>query len=678
MLLGALPCCGGQTEVKSGPRSVCAGLPRPRLPEAVAFDTAFGGVRVEEGVALARVPEAADRWALATKPGVVVVFDAGGEARTWIDISDRVEQAPEAGLLGIAIHPRFADNGQVFLSYTTPGADPFTSRISRFESRDGGATIDPASEVVVLEVEQPFSNHNGGDIHFGPDGRLYAGWGDGGAGSDPRGNGQNVDTLLGSIVRLDVDGGQPYAIPPDNPFAAGGGRPEIFAWGFRNPWRFSFDRQTGELWAGDVGQNLWEEVDLVVRGGNYGWNAREGASCFGKDECDDVDAIEPVASYRNTGGASVVGGHVYRGSALPELAGAYVYSDFYLGTVWAVRPGEPPRVLHRSGGRRVAAWAQDDDGELYGVVFDGGIVRMVAPPPPEADGFPRRLSDSACVDMSDPHRAAPGTIAYDVALSFWSDGADKVRAMALPDGARIDLFPDGDLDLPEGSVLIKSFFDPRDDTWPIETRLLVRHDDGAWAGYGYAWRDDGSDADLVPDGDARSIGDSAWAIPAVQECDFCHTSAAGGSLGLEAAQLAIEVDGADQLDALVQAGLLGARPQADPLPSAGANVADRARAYLHVNCSPCHREKGPQGRASLDLRRFVPLADTGLCDSPDAGDAGIADARIVAPGDPEGSVLLARVRSTGSVRMPPVGSGIVDDEGAMLLTDFVASLAGCP
>lgn len=672
--------CGGQSPPQSGPRAACAGLPRPRLLEAVAFEAAFGDVRVAESVALARIPGAGGRWAVASKPGTVLVFDAsGGEPRTWVDIRDRVEEAPEAGLLGIAIHPRFDDNAEVFLSYTTPGGERFVSRVSRFRSTDGGLTLDPASEEIVLEVDQPFSNHDGGDIHFGPDGRLYAAWGDGGAHSDPRGNGQNVDTLLGSIVRLDVDGGEPYAIPADNPFAAGGGRPEIFAWGFRNPWRFSFDRQTGDLWAGDVGQNLWEEVDLVVRGGNYGWNVKEADSCFGRDACDDVDAIDPVARYRNTGGASVVGGYVYRGDALPDLVGSYVYSDFYLGTVWAVRPGEQPRVLHRSGGRRVAAWAEDDDGELLGVVFDGGIVRMVPPEPESDDGFPRRLSDTACVDMIDPRNAAPGTIPYDVAAPFWSDGADKVRAMALPAGADVPVLPDGDLDLPPGAVLVKSFF-AAGDTEPIETRLLVRHDDGEWAGYAYAWREDGREADLVPDGATRTISGVPWAIPAVQECDFCHTRAAGGSLGLEASQLAVEIDGRDQLEHFVELGILDTLPVAEPLAplAADAPVASRARAYLHVNCSPCHREDGPQGRASLDLRASTAIPQTGLCDAPRAGDAGLVDPAIVAPGDPDRSVLVARVRSLGSIRMPPVGSGVVDEEAAALLAAWIAGFQGCP
>lgn len=666
--------CGGSSGSTEEPPPVCGAPERPRLPEAVGFRPAFGGLEIEEGVVLAQLPGSPSRWALATKPGVVHLLDAeGATPQVWIDIRDRVEVAPEAGLLGLALHPEFADNGEVFLSYTTPGGERFTSRVSRFVSSDGGATLDPGAEEIILEIDQPFSNHDGGDIHFGPDGHLYAGWGDGGAGSDPRGHGQNVDTLLGTIVRLDVDGGEPYAIPPGNPFAEGGGRPEIYAWGFRNPWRFSFDRATGELWAGDVGQNQWEEVDRVVAGGNYGWNVREGDACFGRDACDGTDVVPPIASYRNTGGASIIGGYVYRGRELPELVGAYVYSDYYMGTVWSVRPGEAPQVLHRSGGRRVAAWAEDAEGELLGVVHGGGIVRMVPPEPVGDDAFPRRLSETGCVTISEPMVAAPSTVAYDVALPFWSDGADKVRAMMLPEGARMQVDAEGDISVSEGSVLVKSFF--RDGA-PIETRLLVRHTDGGWGGYAYAWREDGSDADFVPDGRSVGTGAAAWSIPAIESCDFCHTSAAGGSLGLEAGQLGV----AGQLEHFVELGWLDGIPEAAVLPDLGgdAPLEERARAYLHVNCSQCHREDGPQGRAALDLRRGTALLDSGLCDAPRAGDAELADPLLVAPGQPERSVLLERMRSLGSLRMPPVGSAQIDDAAAALLEAWIAALPACP
>ncbi len=662
-----------------GPRYACQDLPRPQLPESIAFEPAFEHVVFEEGVALAHRPGDDSRRYLVTKPGVVYTFTADEGPDVFVDIRDRVETASEAGLLGIAFHPDFASNGEVFLSYTTPGTGRFVSRISRMTSPDGGLTLDPDSETVVLALEQPYANHNGGDIHFGPDGMLYIGFGDGGAGSDPHGHGQDPTTQLAAMLRIDVDGGDPYAIPPDNPFASGGGAPEIYATGLRNPWRFNFDVETGELWVGDVGQNQWEEVDVVSRGDNLGWNVKEGAECFGRDDCADPTLVEPVAQYRNTGGATVVGGHVYYGTALPELDGAFVYSDYYTGRVWAVRRGQTPQVLHRSGGRRVAAWARDEAGELYGVVFGGGIVRMVAAPEAGPDDFPRVLSDSGCVLLDDPTAAAPGTIAYDVALPFWSDGADKLRWLSVPEGERLTVGDDGDFVAPVGTTLVKTFL--REGA-PIETRLFVRHDDGGWAGYSYAWRGDGSDADFVPEGQDAGAGATAWHFPAIEDCSFCHTDVAGGSLGLETAQLAVTIETdegpMDQLDHWVALGLLDARPPGTVHPGEQAPIADRARAYLHVNCSQCHRPDGPSGRALLDLRVTTPLAETGLCDPPRAGDGDLPGLSVLVPGDAASSVLPARMRSVESLRMPPIGSGVVDVAGVELLETWIDGLPSCP
>jgi len=234
-------------------------------------------------------------------------------------------------------------------------------------------------------VDQPFLNHNGGQIAFGPDGLLYVGLGDGGSGGDPLGHAQDTSTLLGSILRIDVDRGTPYAVPPDNPFAAGGGRPEIFAWGLRNPWRWSFDRETGELWCGDVGQNRWEEVDRIRRGGNYGWNVREGAHCFASAECDSAGLIEPVAEYSHDEGCSITGGYVYRGATLPQISGAYVYGDFCSGRIWGLFSAGggalAPRLLAESG-LQISSFAEDHDGELYVVDYGGGIHRLASAPEP--------------------------------------------------------------------------------------------------------------------------------------------------------------------------------------------------------------------------------------------------------------------------------------------------------
>src|SRR3989442_127947 len=294
----------------------------PGPPGPVALQDAFAGVRFQAPLQVLQAP-GEGRFFVVEKGGTVRTV-SGSAASTFLDIHTRVNSAPaEAGLLGLAFHPNWTQNHQVFLNYTAfSAASPVNLRttISRFTSADGGATLDPASEQVLLTVEQPFENHNGGGVAFGPDGLLYLGLGDGGSAGDPSGNAQNPARLLGKLLRIDVDSGTPYAIPPSNPFASGGGRGEVYAFGLRNPWRFSFDRATGALWLADVGQDTWEEVDIIVSGGNYGWSPREGTHCYppGTSSCAGP-YLDPVVEYSHAEGASITGGYVYRGAALPRL-----------------------------------------------------------------------------------------------------------------------------------------------------------------------------------------------------------------------------------------------------------------------------------------------------------------------------------------------------------------------
>jgi glucose/arabinose dehydrogenase len=349
----------------------------------VVLQPLFSGRGFAQPVALLQAPHDTPYWYVVEKGGRVLRVDGEGSAAQtalFINLSKRVDAGPmEAGLLGMAFHPDFTRNGLVFLSYTR-GA-PLTSVLSRFRSRDGGLTLDPASEKVLLEVPQPYSNHNGGQIAFGPDGYLYFGLGDGGAGGDPHGNGQNPNTLLGAMLRLDVNGTSPYAIPPDNPFARGGGRPEIYAWGLRNPWRWSFDRKSGELWVGDVGQDAWEEIDHVRAGDNLGWNRWEGSHCYRPGMCRSNGVVMPLAEYSHKLGCSVTGGYVYRGKSIPELDGHYIYGDFCSGKIWELDSGNiqaGPRILLLSG-KRIASFAEDRNGELYLLDFASGrIFRLVA------------------------------------------------------------------------------------------------------------------------------------------------------------------------------------------------------------------------------------------------------------------------------------------------------------
>ena len=346
---------------------------------------------VDRPVYLAEPDDGTGRLFVVEQPGRIGIVEDGALApEPFLDITDRVESGgSEQGLLSVAFHPDFAENGEFFVGYTArsdEGAGDNT--VSRFRvSAADPDRADAASEEVLLAIEDPYPNHNGGLVAFGPDGYLYAGLGDGGAGGDPEGNAQNPETLLGNILRIDVndaDPGLPYAIPDDNPYADGaGGRPEIWASGLRNPWRFSFDRETGDLWIADVGQNWIEEVDFQAAddpgGANYGWNVLEGTSCYADDECNPEPFVAPVAEYTHDFGCSVTGGYVYRGGEIEALDGVYLYGDYCSGLVWGLEPDE-------AGGWRtlgpmetelnISSFAEDLSGNVYLLALDGTVFRL--------------------------------------------------------------------------------------------------------------------------------------------------------------------------------------------------------------------------------------------------------------------------------------------------------------
>ena len=317
-----------------------------------------------------------------------VAADGTIDGTPFLDIVDRIGCCDERGLLGLAFSPDFEANGRLFVNYTDNAGNTVVSEFGLLADGYG----DPNSERQLLGINQPFPNHNGGMLAFGPDGYLYVGTGDGGSAGDPHGNGQSLDTLLGKILRIDIDNSDPYAIPPDNPFAGGQipevghGRPEIWDWGLRNPWRFSFDRQTGDLWIGDVGQNIYEEVNAEpagTGGRNYGWNTMEGMHCFTGSGCAQDGLTLPVAEYTHSQGCSITGGYVYRGSALPQLAGQYVFADYCSGRIWALdaatalstgsaEPSEYGRLPINP-----TSFGEDEAGELYLVSEGGQIYRLI-------------------------------------------------------------------------------------------------------------------------------------------------------------------------------------------------------------------------------------------------------------------------------------------------------------
>lgn len=325
-------------------------------------------------------PDGSDRLFIVEQEGVIRVVQSGVLVATpFLDIRSRVTSGGERGMLGLAFHPSYLSNRRFFLSYT--GTPDGHSVIAEYQTSAADPNTADPTEQVLLTVDQPFPNHNGGQIQFGLDGYLYIGFGDGGSGGDPFGNGQNLGTLLGKILRIDVGSAGLYSVPPDNPFVGqAGAREEIWAFGLRNPWRFSFDSTTGRLFVADVGQDSFEEVDLVTKGGNYGWNVMEGTHCYQPASGCDTTGLElPIVDYSHSEGSSVTGGHVYRGTLIPELRGLYVFGDFITGRIWTLNetsPGAWTRALLLDTNLNISSFGLDPAGELLVVDYNGAVYRL--------------------------------------------------------------------------------------------------------------------------------------------------------------------------------------------------------------------------------------------------------------------------------------------------------------
>ena len=353
-------------------------LPDPQTAQWRDLATNLAG-----GDAVANAGDGSGRLFVLIQSGTIRIYQNGAVLDTpFLDITDRVGSSGlEQGLLGIAFHPDYKQNGFFYVNYTDKNGDTV---IARYQVTADPNRADPASEKALIRVDQPFANHNGGSVVFGPDGYLYLGLGDGGSGGDPFGNGQSLNTLLGKVLRIDVNSGDPYGIPPDNPFAKGGGKPEIWAYGLRNPWRFSFDAQTHDLYLADVGQGTYEEIDYLPAGSpggaNFGWNYREGAHDFKGPVPAGVSVIDPVFEYTHAeGGCSVTGGEVYRGSRLPQWQGVYLFGDYCSGKIWGLLrhpDGTWEGKLLFQTDYSIASFGVDEQNELYVIDLGGRLARL--------------------------------------------------------------------------------------------------------------------------------------------------------------------------------------------------------------------------------------------------------------------------------------------------------------
>lgn len=379
---GATP--DGTTGATASPRPASA----PFDPAAIRLALEPVANLPDRPLGVANAGDGSGRLFVVEQGGTVrIVRDGAVAGQPFLDVSARTAPGGERGLLGLAFHPRFPDDRRLFVNYTDLAGDTVVA--SYAVASEDADRVDPATEIVLLRIDQPFGNHNGGGLAFGPDGYLHIAMGDGGSAGDPHDNGQRLDTLLGTILRIDVDArttDRAYGIPSDNPFVGrAGARPEIFLYGLRNAWRISFDRVTGDLWIGDVGQGAWEEIDVLragtAGGANYGWARMEGFHCYPSgDGCERPELTLPVAEYGHDLGCSVTGGAVYRGSAFPALVGGYVFSDYCSGLLWVIDASrsdrQEPTVVGETG-RSIAGFGEDEAGELYAADLGGALLRVI-------------------------------------------------------------------------------------------------------------------------------------------------------------------------------------------------------------------------------------------------------------------------------------------------------------
>ena len=662
--------------------------------------------------------------------------------------------APDAIAYGVAFHPDYIHNGYLFVGSNGPmESKTKTTRVTRYTvARQPPYAIVPGSEKTIIEWLS--DGHNGGDLGFGPDGLLFITSGDGTSDSDTNLAGQDLTKLLSKVLRIDVDRPEPgkaYAVPKDTPFV---GRPEVrpetWAYGFRNPWRIHVDRQTGAVWVGQNGQDLWEQVYFVERGGNYGWSVLEGSHPFYPDRKAGPEPFSmPIAEHHHSEMRSLTGGVVYRGKEFPELVDAYIYGDWSTGRIWGVRQEKGRAVWHQELAKtplKITGFGLDAHGELLIADHGGGYYRLErAPAAKTAPPFPRKLSETGIFVSTAAHQVDPGLIPYTVNAPLWSDGATKERFIGLPGDACIEFADRDGWDFPNGAVMVKTFSLPvQGKSQRVETRLLTRQE-GEWVGYSYAWNKEQTDAVLVEAGgldraftvstDKEPGRQQTWHYPSRAECMVCHSRAANWVLGLSTVQMNTasknEPGQHDQLRELEKLGVfriscldhwrslkdrfltkcallpvfssmawlerLGYRPFRRleqslrdtpryttllPKPSGAyprlvdpynsqEKLETRARSYLHSNCAICH-VAGGGGNALFDLNYFDTLPEMKLIDVKPLHDKlGHADAMLVAPGDPDRSILLQRIARRGPNQMPPLASNVVDDQAVALLRAWI-------
>ena len=705
------------------------GTPDP--PNPYTTQVSFPHLKFFEPLAFSWVP-GADRYAIATRPGKIFTFINQHDTRTkdlLIDLKRTV--------YGVVMHPEFSQNGYFYVSSVTEPDHPEGSRLSRFRvTSRTPLTASPESEQVILKW--PSGGHNGGCLRFGPDGYLYLATGDGSGIADERKTGQDLSDLLGAILRIDVDHaekGQHYRIPADNPFISRKNtRGEIYSYGHRQVWKFSFDPATDFLWAGEIGQDLWEMIYRIKKGGNYGWSVQEGTHPFRPQRPKGPTPIlKPIIEHSHEDFRSITGGFVYHGSRLPELKGHYVYGGYDTGRIWGFRFLERPdprgKVINHhelaNTQIRLVAFAQDPAGEIIMLDFAGGQLHQLvkAPPVTQAKPFPRKLSETGLFSSTRQHRPAPGLIPYSVNAPLWSDHAIKDRFIAIPGKEQIEFdtvtypqpppgAPPG-WRFPNGTVLVKTFSLEMEVGNPktarrLETRILhhermpgEENQYGAqvWRGYTYIWNEEQTDATLLDSGGLNreftvrdpeapgGVRKQTWRFPSRAECTLCHTMASKYVLGVNTLQMNKNHDYGDvianQLDTLNHLDIF-TKPLPKPVSELPRlinyhdqtqDLGRRARSYLHANCAHCHQKWGG-GNAEFQLQANLPLDQTGTVNTPAGqGTFGLDKPALLITGNPERSLIYHRMATKELGHMPHVGSNITHQQAVELIHKWIQQLA---
>ena len=742
-----------------GPASVRGANPIQRVPNTTlqmpqtppvygyAVTNAFGNLTFTAPTAMASPPGETNRLFVVEQGGrVSVITNLAVPNRTvFLDVSSKIlggVPPSEQGLLGLAFHPGYATNGWFYIYYvgnatTSVAANAPHDILARYQVSPGNPNQAlPASEVRLIVQYDEAANHNAGDLHFGPDGCLYVSLGDEGGANGQYGNAQRIDKdFFSAILRLDVDklpGSLPpnphpssttnYAVPSDNPFVGATSfdgiavnpanvRTEFWAVGLRNPWRYSFDPDTGFLYCGDVGQGAYEEVDIITRGGNYGWNYREGLHAGPVTAPSGFTSIDPIQEYAHGSatnqGFCVIGGVVYRSQRVSQLYGAYVFGDYVDGNIWVLRYDGTNTVPFQrivAGELGIAGYGIDPNNGDVLMASQGlnTIRRLIYATNFTGTPIPPTLADTGVFTNTATLTPNPGIVPYDINLGFWSDNAQKTRWFSVPaTNQTIGFNADGNWTLPAGTVWIKHFDLLLTNGSPasshrLETRLLIKNSNGFGVyGVTYRWGNSLTNATLVPQegmDEAFVIDDGGgvtrtqvWHYPDRAECLLCHTAAGGYALGFNTPQMNHDFNYSgtvtNEIAALSLAGYFTTNFTDIHTLRALANLTNtmvsleyRVRSYLAANCVQCH-QPGPGGvPASLwDARITTPGPQTGIIDGALYDNGGNPANRVIKPGSLANSTLFNRVLTPGADHMPPLATSVINTQAVALLSAWITN-----